>query len=148
MLPMRLYTAGIADFERIRQDGRIYIDKTDLIFKLTHESQFVFLSRPRRFGKSLLCSTLKYYFQGRKDLFEGLAIGELEKDWKQHPVLHFDMSVCKNQANMDELRIAIEMQLKDYETVYGRDVDETSPGKDRRHPRRVRCAPVGLSPQT
>ena len=129
MLPMRLYTAGIADFERIRQDGRIYIDKTDLIFKLTRESQFVFLSRPRRFGKSLLCSTLKYYFQGRKDLFEGLAIGELEKDWKQHPVLHFDMSVCKNQANMDELRIAIEMQLKDYETVYGRDVDETSPGK-------------------
>ena len=63
---MRLYTAGIADFERIRQDGRIYIDKTDLIYKLTRESQFVFLSRPRRFGKSLLCSTLNYYFQGRK----------------------------------------------------------------------------------
>ena len=82
MLPMRLYTAGIADFERIRQDGRIYIDKTDLIFKLTHESQFVLLSRPRRFGKSLLCSTLKYYFQGRKDLFEGLAIDRLETKCK------------------------------------------------------------------
>ena len=73
MLPMRLYTAGIADFEKIRQNNRIYVDKTDLIYKLTKESDFVFLSRPRRFGKSLLCSTLKYYFQGRKDLFEGLA---------------------------------------------------------------------------
>ena len=129
MLPMRLYTAGIADFESIREKGRIYVDKTDLIYKLTQESKFVFLSRPRRFGKSLLCSTLKYYFEGRKDLFEGLAIAELEKDWKQYPVLHFDMSACKNQANMDELRIAIEMQLKDYEAVYGRDEDETSPGK-------------------
>ena len=58
---MRLYTAGIADFESVRQDGRIYVDKTDLIYKLTKESKFVFLSRPRRFGKSLLCSTLKYY---------------------------------------------------------------------------------------
>ena len=102
MLPMRLYTAGIADFERIRQDGRIYIDKTDLIYKLTRESQFVFLSRPRRFGKSLLCSTLKYYFQGRKDLFEGLAIGELEKEWKQYPVLHFDISACKNKWEKTE----------------------------------------------
>ena len=74
MLPMRLYTAGIADFESVRQDGRIYVDKTDLVYKLTKESKFVFLSRPRRFGKSLLCSTLKYYFEGRKDLFEGLAI--------------------------------------------------------------------------
>ena len=128
MLPMRLYTAGIADFERIRQDGRIYIDKTDLIYRLTHESQFVFLSRPRRFGKSLLCSTLKYYFQGRKDLFEGLAIGELEKDWKQHPVLHFDMSRCKNQPGMKEIGLAIEMQLKNYEALYGRDEDEATPG--------------------
>ena len=125
---MRLYTAGIADFERIRQDGRIYIDKTDLIYKLTRESQFVFLSRPRRFGKSLLCSTLKYYFEGRKDLFEGLAIAELEKDWKKHPVLHFDMSRCKNQPGMKEIGLAIEMQLKNYEALYGRDEDEATPG--------------------
>ena len=128
MLPMRLYTAGIADFERIRQDGRIYIDKTELIYKLTRESQFVFLSRPRRFGKSLLCSTLKYYFEGRKDLFEGLAIAGLEKDWKKHPVLHFDMSRCKNQPGMKEIGLAIEMQLKNYEALYGRDEDEATPG--------------------
>jgi hypothetical protein len=129
MEPMRLYTAGIADFERIRQDGRIYIDKTDLIYRLSHESQFVFLSRPRRFGKSLLCSTLKYYFQGRKDLFEGLAMANLEKDWRQYPVLHFDMSVCKNQPNMQEIIRALEDELKEYERLYGRDETETTPGK-------------------
>ena len=128
MIPMRLYTAGIADFESIRQDGRIYVDKTDLIYKLTKESKFVFLSRPRRFGKSLLCSTLKYYFQGRKDLFEGLAIADLEKDWEHYPVLHFDLSRCKNQPSTKEIIVALEMQLKDYETLYGRDEDETTPG--------------------
>ena len=116
---MRLYTAGIADFERVRQDGRIYIDKTDLIYKLSHESQFVFLSRPRRFGKSLLCSTLKYYFQGRKDLFEGLSIAELEKDWDQHPVLHFDMSKCKNKAKTSDIVDALGYMLDTYEEDYG-----------------------------
>jgi hypothetical protein len=125
---MRLYTAGIADFERIREDGRIYIDKTDLIYKLSHESQFVFLSRPRRFGKSLLCSTLKYYFQGRKDLFEGLAIAELEKDWKQHPVLHFDISLCKNQTDTAGIIGALDFQLRRYEELYGRVEAETTPG--------------------
>ena len=125
---MRLYTAGIADFEKIRQNNRIYVDKTDLVFRMTHESDFVFLSRPRRFGKSLLCSTLKYYFEGRRDLFEGLAIAELEKDWKKHPVLHFDMSRCKNQPGMKEIGLAIEMQLKNYEALYGRDEDEATPG--------------------
>ena len=128
MLPMRLYTAGIADFERIRQDGRIYVDKTDLIYRMTKESQFVFLSRPRRFGKSLLCSTLKYYFQGRKDLFEGLAIAELEKDWKQHPVLHFDISLCKNQTDAAGIISALEFQLRRYEEIYGRVEEERTPG--------------------
>ena len=129
MLPMRLYTAGIADFERIRQDGRIYIDKTDLIYKLTHESQFVFLSRPRRFGKSLLCSTLKYYFQGRKDLFEGLAISKLEKDWKQHPVLHFDISACKNKWEMKQIVDELHSQLDMHERRYKWEKTEGSPGE-------------------
>ena len=128
MLPMRLYTAGIADFEKIRQNNRIYVDKTDLIYKMTHESDFVFLSRPRRFGKSLLCSTLEYYFQGRKDLFEGLAIAELEKDWKQHPVLHFDISLCKNQTDTAGIIGALEFQLRRYEELYGRVEAETTPG--------------------
>ena len=120
--------AGIADFESVRQDGRIYVDKTDLIYKLTKESKFVFLSRPRRFGKSLLCSTLKYYFQGRKDLFEGLAIGELEKDWKQYPVLHFDMSACKNTHEKEEIYNALDAQLHDYEEIYGRVPEEKNLG--------------------
>lgn len=125
---MRRYTAGIADFETIRQDGRIYVDKTDLIYRLTQESKFVFLSRPRRFGKSLLCSTLKYYFQGRKDLFEGLAIAELEKEWNQYPVLHFDISRCKNQPSINEIVVALEMQLLPYEDLYGKGESETTPG--------------------
>ena len=129
MIPMRLYTAGIADFESIRQDGRIYVDKTDLIYKLTKESRFVFLSRPRRFGKSLLCSTLKYYFQGRKDLFEGLAIAELEKEWKQHPVLHFDMSRCKNQPNTSDIIGELHRQLDTYEKLYGAGSNEGTPGQ-------------------
>ena len=128
MLPMRLYTAGIADFERIRQDGRIYIDKTDLIYKLTKESQFVFLSRPRRFGKSLLCSTLAYYFEGRKDLFEGLAIAELEKEWKQYPVLHFDMSACKNKYEIGQIIEELHSQLDYHEEKYGMTKTEGSPG--------------------
>ena len=128
MLPMRLYTAGIADFENVRQDGRIYVDKTDLIYRLTKESRFVFLSRPRRFGKSLLCSTLAYYFEGRKDLFEGLAIGELEKDWKQYPVLHFDMSACKNKYEIGQIIEELHSQLDYHEEKYGMMKTEGSPG--------------------
>ena len=129
MLPMRLYTAGIADFESIREDGRIYVDKTDLIYKLTKESKFVFLSRPRRFGKSLLCSILKYYFQGRKDLFEGLAIAELEKDWLQYPVLHFDMSVCKNKWEIQQIVSELHSQLDFHERRYKWEKTEGSPGE-------------------
>ena len=83
MSPERKYPVGIQTFERLRKENYVYIDKTDLVWKMTKESPYVFLSRPRRFGKSLLCSTLECYFEGRKDLFEGLAIAELEKDWKR-----------------------------------------------------------------
>ena len=128
MEKMSLYTAGIADFEKIRQSNRIYVDKTDLIYKMTKESGFIFLSRPRRFGKSLLCSTLKYYFQGRKDLFEGLAMAHLETEWKQYPVLHFDMSKCKNGHDVKGVRMGIEKQLENYEVLYGRDEKESTMG--------------------
>ena len=125
----RKYPVGIQTFEKLREENYLYIDKTDLVWKMTKENPYVFLSRPRRFGKSLLCSILKCYFEGRKDLFEGLAIAELEKDWKQHPVLHFDLSACKNQPNMQEVVRALEDELKDYERIYGRDETETTPGK-------------------
>lgn len=80
-----LYPIGIQDFEKIRKDGYLYVDKTDLIYRIATSGSYFFLSRPRRFGKSLLVSTMEAYFKGRKELFEGLAISQLEKDWKEYP---------------------------------------------------------------
>jgi hypothetical protein len=77
-----LYPIGIQSFEKIRQGGYVYVDKTDLIYKIAKTGQYYFLSRPRRFGKSLLLSTMEAYFRGRKELFDGLAIASLEKDWR------------------------------------------------------------------
>ena len=86
----KLYPIGIQNFESLRQDGYIYVDKTELIYQLVKTGRYYFLSRPRRFGKSLLISTLEAYFLGKKELFEGLAIEKLEKDWLEYPVLHLD----------------------------------------------------------
>ena len=95
-MQQRLYPVGRQDFAEIRTEGNfMYIDKTEYVYRMTHsDAKFIFLSRPRRFGKSLLVSTLKYYFQGRKELFQGLTIEALEKEWTTYPVLHFDMSRC------------------------------------------------------
>ena len=86
------YPIGIQSFDQIIEDGYLYIDKTDMIYNLTHEGKIYFLSRPRRFGKSLLVSTLKNYFLGRKELFKGLKIDAMEKDWKVYPVFHIDFN--------------------------------------------------------
>ena len=86
------YPIGIQDFESIIRDGYVYVDKTALIYRMATEGKVYFLSRPRRFGKSLLVSTLKYYFQGRKDLFQGLAIDSMEKEWAEYPVFHIDFN--------------------------------------------------------
>lgn len=89
----RLYPLGIQTFEKIRKGDMLYLDKTAYIYRMTHgASPYVFLSRPRRFGKSLLVSTLKSYFEGKKELFEGLAIEKLEKEWTAYPVLHFSLA--------------------------------------------------------
>lgn len=97
MSPLKLYPVGIQTFSELRTKNYLYIDKTSYIYRLTHsDGKYVFLSRPRRFGKSLLTSTLQAYFEGRKDLFEGLAISQLETEWEQYPVLHFDMSLGKH----------------------------------------------------
>ncbi len=82
------YPIGIQSFEQIIEDGYVYLDKTALVYDLVTNGKIYFLSRPRRFGKSLLVSTLKCYFEGKKELFKGLAIDKLEKEWKQYPVLH------------------------------------------------------------
>ena len=123
MQPIRKFTAGVQLFDNIRERGMIYVDKTDLVYRMTQESQYVFLSRPRRFGKTLLCSTLKCYFEGRKELFIGLAMEKLETEWKKYPVFHFNLSLCKNQYNLQGMR-----QLRPYEEKYGRDLNDETPG--------------------
>ena len=111
------YPIGIQDFAQIIQDGYVYVDKTDLVYKLVTGGNIYFLSRPRRFGKSLLVSTLKYYFQGRKDLFKGLAIDSLETEWKEYPVFHlsFGTSNYTKSASLDDV---IEKYLSKFEEEY------------------------------
>ena len=117
----RRYPIGIQTFQKIREGNFLYIDKTEHVYRMTHaNSTYVFLSRPRRFGKSLLTSTLRSYFEGRKDLFKGLAIERLEKEWTEYPVLHFDMSTAKHQ-NKEELEQEIEGKLSEYEKTFGRE---------------------------
>ena len=96
-MALKLYPLGIQTFERIRKEDKLYIDKTEYVYRLTHTSgTYFFLGRPRRFGKSLLLTTLQSYFEGKKDLFRGLAIEQMEKEWTEHPVLHFDLSGGKH----------------------------------------------------
>ena len=129
MEPDRKYPVGIQTFSRLREEGYLYIDKTDLIWKMTKESPFVFLSRPRRFGKSLLTTTLDAYFKGQKELFEGLKIMDLETEWEKHPVIHLDLSVAKRQPSADELQKTLMWLMNPLRKVYGSDDLETSPGK-------------------
>ena len=110
---------GIQTFSDIIEENYIYVDKTDLVYELAHgDSRYVFLSRPRRFGKSLLASTLHSYFSGRKDLFKGLKIDKMETEWTQYPVLHFDMSGGKHMA-VDALERYLGLALAEYEALYG-----------------------------
>jgi hypothetical protein len=112
------YPVGYQDFKTIREGGFLYVDKTDLIFNLVDSYKYAFLSRPRRFGKTLLTSTLHYYLAGHKELFTGLAIEKLEKDWIQYPVLHFDLSQMK-ELTPDELRQELKEMLNDYDELFG-----------------------------
>ena len=123
----RRYPIGIQTFSRIIREKCLYVDKTDLMWDLAHYATFVFMSRPRRFGKSLLSSTLDSYFRGDRELFEGLKIMSLEQEWKQYPVLHLDLSGAKNmppQGVKDELSLL----LDSYEKVYGSNPKENTPG--------------------
>ena len=121
---------GIQTFSKLREEDYLYVDKTDLIYQLTHgASQYVFLSRPRRFGKSLLVSTLEAYFQGRKELFKGLAIERLEREWTSYPVLRFDMSTAKH-LDKPNLELELSNKLTQYEAVYGKGApDEVNPNQ-------------------
>lgn len=115
----KLYPIGIQTFERIRKEDKFYVDKTEYIYRMTHtDGTYFFLSRPRRFGKSLLVSTFHSYFEGKKELFEGLAIEKLEKEWNEYPVLHFDLSKGKHMEKA-QLEEYLGYLLEDYEQKYG-----------------------------
>jgi hypothetical protein len=122
-----LYPVGEQSFENIRLSDAVYVDKTALIYKLTHRYGMVFLSRPRRFGKTLLTRTLECYFQGRRELFTGLAMERLETMWTKHPVLRFGFGNVKGY-NMSGLMRCIEQQLERYEKIYGVNPKDITPG--------------------
>ena len=128
-LPKTRYPIGIQTFSEIITGGYVYVDKTDLVWQLAHTAKYTFLSRPRRFGKSLLTTTLKSYFEGRRDLFEGLKIMPLEQEWKQYPVIHLDMSFAKNQGNADALRDCLKDSLYSYGERYGVEIADMNPGR-------------------
>ena len=114
------YPIGMQSFEQIRNEGYVYVDKTDLIYRLVKEGKIYFLGRPRRFGKSLLISTLENYFLGRRELFQGLSMEGLEKDWLEYPVFHVDFN-STNYTTRDSLKNRIESAVEGWEAIYGRD---------------------------
>ena len=119
MAEIRKYPVGMQTFSKIREGNYVYVDKTKYIVQmLENGSQYVFLSRPRRFGKSLFVSTLLAYYEGRKELFDGLALGNYEKNWVKHPVLHFDMSTAKHMEPAGLVN-ELEGKLCQLEKIYG-----------------------------
>ena len=112
------YPIGIQDFEKLRTNGYSYVDKSRFVYKLATEGEYYFLSRPRRFGKSLFLSTLEAYFQGKKELFKGLAIYDLETDWKKYPIFHIDLNTA-NFREKDSLYMVLNDYLTTWESKYG-----------------------------
>lgn len=112
------YPIGIQDFEDLQRNGYAYVDKTNFVYKLADEGKYYFLSRPRRFGKSLLLSTLEAYFQGKKELFKGLAIYDLETEWKKYPIFHIDLNTA-NFREKDSLYMVLNDYLTTWESKYG-----------------------------
>ena len=121
----KIYPIGIQNFEKIRNDGYLYIDKTALMYQMVKTGSYYFLSRPRRFGKSLFISTLEAYFQGKKELFTGLAVERLEKDWIKYPILHLDLNIEKYDTP-ESLDNILEKSLTAWEKLYGAEPSERS----------------------
>ncbi len=122
----RKYPIGIQSFENIRKEGYLYVDKTALVYQLVQTGKYYFLSRPRRFGKSLLLSTLQAYYEGKKELFEGLAMASLEKDWKTYPVLHLDLN-ARRYEDVHSLVAILNQHLESWEAVYGDEKKDRAP---------------------
>jgi hypothetical protein len=126
MLNRRKLPVGVQDFEKLRTEKYVYVDKTEYVYQLTRVNSPYFLGRPRRFGKSLFLSTLKAYFLGKKELFEGLAIAGLEKDWIEYPVLYFDFNV-EGYTDLTSLHVAIDTNLRRLEQQWKKDEADTTP---------------------
>lgn len=126
MEQMRKLPIGIQTFEKLREENFLYVDKTAMIYQIVSTSTPYFLSRPRRFGKSLLLSTFESYFQGRKDLFQGLAIEQLEKKWEQYPVLHLDLNARKYETVTDLVDM-LNQFLEKWEEQYGTEKQDRAP---------------------
>ena len=121
------YPIGIQTFERIRKEDWFYVDKTEYIYRMTHtDGTYFFLGRPRRFGKSLLVSTFESYFEGKKELFNGLAIEKLEKEWNEYPVLHFSLAGGKHMEK-EQLEHYLLFILKTNEEKFGITCDSPDP---------------------
>jgi hypothetical protein len=116
---------GLQNFEKLRTDGYLYVDKTALVYRLATSGRYFFLSRPRRFGRSMLLSTLQAYFEGKKELFEGTAIAQLEKNWAKYPVLHIDM-IATDYSRLDALPDKLNDYLSGWEEIYGKTIGEKS----------------------
>ena len=134
---MRKLPIGIQTFAEIREENYLYVDKTAFVWRIANTGKPYFLSRPRRFGKSLLLSTFEAYFEGKKELFKGLAIAGLEKEWKKYPVLHLDLN-AKKYVNSDDLFAILNQHLEKWETVYGDEKKDRSP--EERFSYIIRCA--------
>lgn len=122
----RLYPIGIQNFEDLRRNGYIYVDKTALIHRLVRTGKYYFLGRPRRFGKSLMISTLEAYFQGKRELFKGLDIEKLEKEWTVRPVLHLDLN-SRNYNGIESLKAILNQHLEKWEKMYGCEKQNRAP---------------------
>ena len=120
------YPVGIQNFEDLRKAGYCYVDKTALVYRLVEDGKYYFLSRPRRFGKSLLLSTLEAYFEGKKELFRGLAIEQLEQDWTAYPVLHLDLNARKYDSP-EALKAILNQYLESWEAIYGDEKKNRAP---------------------
>ncbi|MDR0558651.1 MAG: AAA family ATPase, partial [Prevotellaceae bacterium] len=126
MTNIRKLPIGIQDFEKLRTGNFLYVDKTRYLYDLAESGVPYFLGRPRRFGKSLFLSTLKAYFLGKKELFEGLTIAGLEKDWIEYPVFYLDFNV-ESYKNLESLHSALDTNLKRIEELCGKDETDTTP---------------------
>lgn len=117
---------GIQNFEDLRKEGYCYVDKTELMYQLVQSGKYYFLSRPRRFGKSLLLSTIQAYFEGKKELFHGLAVEQLEQEWNTYPILHLDLNARKYDS-AEALIAILNQYLESWETIYGDEKKDRAP---------------------